>query len=197
MVSVNPWLSPLLTNLGEVCRARALAVWVPLEDGLELVGDWHLDQRLYDLLRRRWEASLAVLRAGRRVTLEAEVEMLPLLALDGALLGVVQYVGLLPDGGARRVFLEEALTRFATLLANPLPASVEAEGLLALVPFDLEGDAEEVERRTYAELLERCGWDVTLAAHVLGMTRQALYDRMEELCLVRPTARLRPRGSEG
>lgn len=196
MVAVNPLLSAQLTNLGEVCGAQALALWIPLEDRLELVADWRLDQPLYDLLRRRWESSATDLCAGRRVTLGAHVFVLPLLAPDGALSGAVQYVGSLPEGGARRVFLEESLTRFARLLANPLPPTVAAEGLLTLVPFDLEGDAEDVERRIYVERLERCGWDITLAAEALGMTRQALYVCIEELGLTRPTGPLRPRGDE-
>lgn len=175
-----------------MCGAEALALWIPLQDGLILAADWRLDPTHDDLVRGNWARVRADVGAGRRLRLAEDVTLIPLLNA-GVTLGAVAYVGALPAAGARRVFFEETLSRLARLLAAPLSQDALDEGLASLVPFDLEGDVEAVERRSYSRLLLRCGWDVTLAAASLGITRQSFYERLEELDLLRTRRRpLRP-----
>lgn len=194
MLTVTPVLVGMLTNLGEVCRADALALWIPLDDRLDLVADWRLDQRLYDLLQGTLD--LTALRVGRVVQAEAGVAALPVLGADGTLVAILQYVGVLPDQGVRWVFLHDTMKRLATVLGDALPHTAEGASLLNLVPCDLVGESQELERRTYMDFLERCGWDVSLAASALEMTRQALYDLMCELDLARPMAMLKRGGRD-
>lgn len=197
MAAVHPRVTASLTHLGDVCCARALALWVPAEDRLALIGAWRFEPPLAEAFPRRWGSSAAELRAGRRVQLAEDDVVLPLLGRAGTLLGVLQYVGALPEGGARRIFLGETLAHLVTLLTAHSPAVAETERLLALVPFDLEGDDADLERRTYARMLERCGWDVTDAAALLGVTRQTLYERFRQLELDRPPTRLSHQDAEG
>jgi Bacterial regulatory protein, Fis family len=185
-------LSDLLMSIGEVCRAEAVALWIPVDGYLNLVADWHLDQRLYDLLSRH-DLSNTELQFGRRVQVAAGVAALPLLDHDGSLLGVLQYVGALPERDARRIFLDHAMTRFAAILGDAPPPSRESAQLLTLVAYDFVSEVDGLERRTYMEFLERCGWDVSMVASVLEYSRQSLYDRLEALNLVRPTAEAKRR----
>jgi hypothetical protein len=192
MLAVTPVLADLLTSLGNVCRADAVALWVPVDDRLDLVADWRLDQGLYDLLRQH-DLRSAELRVGRRVEVTPNVTALPILGLEGSLLGVLQYVGTLPDRDARRVFLDHSMTRLAAILADALPPTREGTQLLTLVGYDFVSELDGLERRTYMEFLESCGWDVSLVASVLELPRQALYDLLEALNLVRPTGAKRRR----
>lgn len=193
MLAVTPVLVDLLTSLGDVCRAEAVALWVPVDERLDLIADWRLDQHLYDLLRQH-DLSSAELRVGRRVEVMPNVTALPLLGPEGSLLGVLQYVGTLPDRDARRIFLDHTMTRLAAILGDALPPTREGTHLLTLVAYDFVSDVDSLEHRTYLEFLENCGWDVSMVASALELTRQALYDRLEALNLVRPTAAKRRRG---
>lgn len=191
MIGLKPLLSSLLTNLGEICHARSLVLWAPLDDTLELVANWRLDRSLYDCFMRRWPEDASSLRAGRHATLEPDGRVVPLLDETGTLVAVFLYAGAFPDGGPRRLYLDDALATIATLAADPVATPVKPDPSMDFVPLDVEpededDDVQTVERRGYADLLQRCGWDVTSAADVLGMTRQALYDRLEELRLKRP-----------
>lgn len=190
-------LTSFLTIVGRVCQARALAVWVPVDDELQLVGDWQLEHSLYDLLRTTWAQVADELSAGRRLTLGVEVTLHPLLARDGALIGVLQYVGASPNDGARRRYLDESLTALGPMLSKDRPASARARRVLPHVALDLDGPPETLDRRAYAVWLERCGWDVTQAAAILGITRQALYDRLESMGLTRAVVRGRIGESKG
>jgi Bacterial regulatory protein, Fis family len=192
-----PELTSFLTIVGRVCQARALAVWVPVDDELQLVGDWQLEHPLYDLLRTTWTQVADELSAGRRLTLGVEVTLYPMLAREDGLIGVLQYVGAFPHAGARRHYLEESLTALARMLSKDRPASVQARRVLPHVALDLDGPAETLDRRAYAVWLERCGWDVTQASAILGITRQALYDRLESMGLTRTDVRGRLDESKG
>lgn len=191
-------LGSLLTILGRVCQARALAVWIPADDQLQLVGDWRLEHSLVEWMRRMWAEVAAELHAGRRLTLRVEVTLHPLLARDGSLVGVLQHLGPLPASGVRRDYLDESLVDIARMLVSDRPAGVQAQRVLPrLVPFDFRGSPDAFDRHAYGAWLERCGWDITHAAAILGITRQALYDRMEFLGLARPTWRDRPDETDG
>jgi hypothetical protein len=195
MADVNPLLADLLANLGEVCRASAIAVWVPVQERVVLQADWRLDQRLYDLLPPAWLDRRGELRAGQHVKLPKDVEIVPIVARDRGLVGVFQYAGPFPTAGARRVFLDETLIHVGELLTRPLPPTVAIDHPGGLLPFDIESDPDEIERRAYSELLSRCGWDVTLAAGALDMQRQAFYNLLEAIGITRPKAKLRRRAA--
>ena len=187
MAPVYPLLSELLTSVGIVCRADALAVYTTESGRPCLAADWRLDQRLYDLLVSHWQQAKAQLQTGRRVALDSSATALPILGRAGQLLGVMVYVGSLPHGGARRIFLDESLSRAGLLLANPTAPVVRTEHCSTLVPFDLADDPDELERQAYEELLDRCGWHVSHIARLLHMTRQAFYVQLEKVGLSRPT----------
>ena len=186
MAVITSVLVGLLTNLGEVCRARALALWVPLDGRLDLLADWQLDQRLYDLLRDL-DPSRAELSIGSRFTVGADVHVLPVLGSDGALMAILQFVGDLPERNTRRRFLDDGLRELAAVLREAAPDGSEAAGLLTLVLGEASQESNEIEQRTYEAVLERCGWDVSVVATVLEMTRQALYEELDALSIARPT----------
>ena len=178
-------LTSLLTHLAHVCLPEALGVWVPDSDGPRLAGDWRLDQRLYDLMQARWMGIEADARAGRRPLLDTNAQALPLFGRDGTFLGVLLYVGEVPQRGAERTLVEETVAQLAKVLGAPEVDASEVEWLVPTLPLALDGDSEEVERRYYAELLEHAGWDISRSAALLKLTRQALYDRLEALGLAR------------
>ncbi len=182
-------LTSLLTILGRICQARALAVWTPIDGQLQLVADWRLEHSLVEWLRRTWVDVETKLHAGQRLTLAVDVTLHPLLARDGGLVGLVQHVGPLPSAGARRDYLDETLLSIARILTQDRPAGMQAHRMLALAPFDLRASHDTFNRQAYGAWLERCGWDITQAAAILGITRQALYDRLDGLGLARLTSR--------
>jgi Bacterial regulatory protein, Fis family len=184
MARCNALINSLLTHLGEVCRADALGVWGPHEDGPRLLGDWCIEQRLYDLLQARWMSVERDVRSGRRALLAARTTALPLLR-HGVFLGALLYVGDVPERGAERALLDETIARLAEVLGAPQVDLHEADWLVPELPLDLEGAREEFERHYYADLLERSGWDLSRTAALLRLTRQALYDRLELLGLTR------------
>ncbi len=191
MTRRNAMLNSLLTHLGEVCRAEALGVWAHDEDGPRLLGDWRIEQRVYDLLQARWMTVERDARAGRRAKLDGRATVLPLLK-HGSFLGMLLYVGDVPERGAERALLDETIARLLDVVGTPQLDPHEVDWLVPELPLDLEGAREEFERHYYADLLERCGWDVSRTAAVLRLTRQALHDRLELLGLAR--LRSRPDG---
>lgn len=196
MTAVHPLLAELLTSTGVVCRADALALYATDGERPCLAADWRLDQRLYDLLTSGWSRAEPHLRVGRSTRLDVNVTALPILDRTGRLVGVMVYIGALPHGGVRGIFLNETLTRAGRLLSNPTAPVVRTDRCSTLVPFDLTDDEDEIERQAYEELLDRCGWNVSHIAGVLHMTRQALYAQLEKIGLIRPTRAIR-RHAEG
>lgn len=180
-----PVLTSLLTSLGKLCEARAVAVWEPGEDQLHLVADWQLDQPLLDLLRRGWRAFERELRDGRRAMLQPDVLLLPLLARDATLLGVLQYVGTPLPAGPKQLLLDETAEDVKALLAATLPPAARTPRMLPLLSVDLDGEPDTLTRRTYGALVERCGGDVSAAAAMLAMARSMFYDRMDACGLLR------------
>ena len=184
-------LISLLTALGRVCEARAIAAWAVADGHLQLVGDWQLEQSLFDMLRLAWENLAPELGAGQRLTIHPEVVLQPLMGCDGTLIGVMQYVGPAPSDDVRQQLFSETATAAAALLEAERPPGRKARRIVSLVPVDFDGQLNDVERRGYGDCLERCGWDVSVAAACFGMTRQALYDRMQALGLTRRPWRTR------
>ncbi len=195
MLDPHPVLNDLLANVGELCRARAVAVWALTEDGIAICADWRLDRRSRELLAHTWDEVVSEeLRVHGRGSVAPDIALFALRTPNRATVGVLQYVGDLPTAGARVVFLDETITRVAEWLAGSMCSAAPPVCRETLLPFEVENDAEEWERRTYRELLDRCGWDVTLAASALEMPRQAFYELLDGLGITRPAAS-RPRSS--
>jgi len=178
-------LASLLTSTGRLCEARAMAVWEPVEDQLHLLADWQLDQPLFDLVRRGWRELERELRAGRQVMPRPDVLLLPLLARDGTLLGVLHYAGTPLPAGPKQALLNETAEDVKELLASTLPPEATTRRMRPLLPVDLDGEPDTFTRRTYGALVERCGGDVSAAAALLAMARSMFYDRMDACGLSR------------
>lgn len=192
-----PVLTSLLTSLGRLCEAQAVAVWELVEDQLRLVADWQLDQPAFDLLRRGFEEFERELQAGRPVAPRSDVLLLPLLARDGRLLGVLHYVGTPLPAGPRQRLLDETAEDVKALLVTTLPPEAGTRRMRSLLSVDLDGEPDTLTRRAYGALVERCGGDVSAAAAMLAMARSMFYDRMDACGLSRWKPRKRSGESGG
>lgn len=186
MQAAHPFMSNTLAEIGVVCRAQAVVLWSWVDERLDLVCDWRLSQSLFNAMHTHWPAVAFEVREGRRVTLADEgLVLIPLMGRGHRLVGVLQYAGRLPESGARRELIEETTAMLSASLEDG-PPLVEPEALTVPLPHvERQGGIEELERRFYARLLRRYGWNVTLLAKVLGMARQTLHNRLKALGLER------------
>lgn len=182
-------LTSILTGIGNLCRARAVAVWETIEDQIHLVVDWQLDQALFDGLRSEWRRIERELRACDRLTLTEGVLLLPL-RHGQALLGVLQYVGPPPPPGLHQQVLDETVQDIVGLLGATPPQACRRR-IVPLLPVDLDGAPDALRRRTYGALHERCGGDASALAVALEMARSTLYERLNICGLARWKSSLR------
>lgn len=173
-------LTSILTGLGRLTEARAVAVWEYVECQLQLVADWQLDHELFDALRRGWRTCQAELCAGQHSLWRPDVLLVPLHVSGGPLLGVLQYVGTLPLPSEKQFLLDEAAEDLRADFATARPAARRPESWRSMLAVDIAGEVDEVKRRAYRTLVERCGGDVSHAAQTLDMARSAFYSRLNE-----------------
>lgn len=196
MQAAHPFMSNTLTEVGIVCRARAVILWACAEECLDLVCDWRLSQSLFNLMHLHWADAAVELREGRRVELpDEQVVLIPLMGRQHRLVGVLQYAGRPPESDWRRDLLAEAMATLTTSLEDGPPAVDPEAFTVALAHIERHGGVEELERRFYSRLLRRHGWNVALLAKVLGLARQTLHNRLKALGLERlaSSPKARPR----
>lgn len=141
-----------------------------------------------------WDEARYELQEGRSVR-EQDCTVLPLLSGHHDLVGLVVVPVALPEDEVRLQYLDHLLRRIVRHVMSPQPPS---DPELLTVPVELlakPGGIEAFERETYAAVMLRCGWNMSLAASLLGIPRLKLARRLKQVGLERPVAspKARPR----
>lgn len=178
-------LTNLVTVLGHVCGVPGLAVWSCAFGELELRYSSGLEQRLFNLSQRAWRDFRPDFQDGRTV-IDDSASFVPLMSRHLDLVGVLALAGPVPPDAARRGYFDDLVRMVSKYVQHPEPAP-EADVLV--VPVDAlvqEDGPREIQRRAYAALLVRNGWNVNLVAGLMHVPRSTLVARLRSLKLSRP-----------
>ncbi len=178
-------LTNLVTVLGHVCGVPGLAVWSCAFGELELRYSSGLEQRLFNLSQRAWRDFRPDFQDGRVIT-DDSASFVPLMSGHLDLVGVLALAGPVPLDTPRRGYFDDLVRMVSKYVQHPEPAP-EADVLV--VPVDAlvqEDGPRDVQRRAYAALLVRNGWNVSLVAGLMQVPRSTLVGRLRSLKLGRP-----------
>lgn len=170
--------------LAAKCGARICAAWRRAGQRMHLVLGRPIHSYLLGAAEGVWSEARDALERGQTVR-EAGGAFVPLLDGGGACVGLLALdVDLAQADMTQRSFT-------ATVLDNIRQAVVDSGAQERVWPLDpstlADGDAfERLERAQLVTALEHCGWNVSWAARELGVTKQALYRRMQKHTVARP-----------
>lgn len=165
------------------CGARICAAWRRHGQRLHLVLGRPIHSYLLGAAEGVWSEARAALEGGQTVR-EAGGAFVPLRDDDGHCVGLLALdVDPAEADLAQRNFV-------ATMLDSIRQAVVDSGVQERIWPLDpvLSGcDAVgRLERAQLVTALDQCDWNVSGAARMLGVTKQALYRRMQKYAVTRP-----------
>ena len=165
------------------CGARICAAWRREAQRLHLVLGRPVNSYLLGAAEGVWSEARDALERGETVP-EAGGAFVPLLDDQGGCVGLLALdVHPEPADAARRTFVAAMVDSIRQAVVD----SGSQERVWPLDPTLAGADTfERLERAQLVTALEHCDWNVSWAARALGVTKQALYRRMQKHTVVRP-----------
>ena len=188
-------LEHLADLLARACGTEYVGVWSCAFGKLDLRYG-RTRQAIVNAAYVAWGEARFELQEGRTVR-EHDCTVLPLLSGRHDLVGLLVLPVALPRDAAALRYFDDLLRRITRhVMAPQAPPDPE----MVAVPLELlarPGGIESLERDAYLALMLRFGWNVSLVASLLGISRLKLARRLKRVGLDRPneSTKARPRSA--